>query len=323
MSNYKPISGLCPGDVLTNACFLLKEANVCSTKAGRLYLAGVLADKEKEIPLRLWDYAGDSNVSFAGSIVCVSGKIVEYKGELQATLDTIREADEQDGFEESDLIPCATENIGELAVVVFRLLDSMKDTELKAVCRDVYKAYQSQILSYPAAQKVHHAFKGGLLMHTAHMMQIADSLAEIYASTINRDLLLTGTFLHDIGKIYEFLLSPVGLVSDYSVEGVLLGHLFIGAQIVQRSCEKLSISAEKALLLQHMLLSHHGEPEYGAAKRPSTPEAILLSEIDMLDSRMEIVAEALDGIVAGTLSERVNTLGGVKLYKPDLEKKGE
>ena len=139
-------------------------------------------------------------------------------------------------------------------------------------------------------------------------------LAGIYGEIIDRSLLLTGTLLHDFAKEKEFTFSGLGLVTDYSLPGQLIGHLVMGAQEVQQCAQELGISEEKSLLLQHMILSHHGEPEFGAAVRPMCAEAELLSEIDLIDSRMEIYAEALQDLPVGSFSNRIFALDK-KIYR--------
>ena len=160
----------------------------------------------------------------------------------------------------------------------------------------------------PAAKSVHHGFLGGLLMHTHNMLRIADHLASIYPSTLDRSLLMAGTLLHDFAKAEEFSCSALGLVTDYSVKGQLLGHLVMGAREVADIADALGVAEEKSVLLQHMLLSHHGQPEFGAAVLPQCAESELLSLIDMIDSRMEIYQEAMDETPVGTFSKRIFAL---------------
>ena len=152
-------------------------------------------------------------------------------------------------------------------------------------------------------------------MHTGNMLQIADFLAGLYAGTINRSLLLAGTFAHDLQKETEFVFSELGLVTDYSVKGQLLGHLVMGAQEAAEVAAQLGVPEEKSVLLQHMVLSHHGEPEYGAAVRPACAEAELLSCIDTIDSRMEIYREALSDVAPGSFSDRIFALDGRKVMR--------
>ena len=313
--NFRSLSTLVPGDKLEMECYLLREASVATARDGKPYLDGVIADKDTSMPIRIWDYRGPVDATDAGAIVCVSGAIGDYKGRIQANLTYIRRALPMDKYDEEDLIPKAPINAENAKAQLECLLDSISDAELKTVCKEAYAAFGKDFVAYPAAKKIHHAFKHGLLMHTLNMMVIADQLARIYPIT-NRDMLLAGTFLHDLGKLSEFTLGDTGLVSEYSLEGELLGHLVIGAEAVVTACKNLGVSYEKSLMLQHMLVSHHGEPEYGAAKLPATPEAILLSMIDAMDSRMEIVTETLNGVNPGEFSERIPVLDNRKLYKP-------
>ena len=148
----------------------------------------------------------------------------------------------------------------------------------------------------------------GLLLHTANMVKIADFLAGMYPETIDRSLLLTGTLLHDMAKAQEFVFSQLGLATDYSIKGQLLGHLVMGAQDAAETAARLGVPEEKSVLLQHLILSHHGEPEFGAAVRPLCAEAELLSLIDAVDSRMEIYRETYDTMEPDTFSPRIFAL---------------
>ena len=145
-------------------------------------------------------------------------------------------------------------------------------------------------------------------MSTMMLLRAADFLAGLYPEVIDRSLLLTGTLLHDFAKEREFVFSDLGIVTEYSTAGQLLGHLVMGAQEVADVARELAIAEEKSLLLQHLLLSHHGEPDFGAAVRPMCAEAELLSYIDLIDSRMEIYAETLPSVPAGGFSQRIFAL---------------
>ena len=168
---------------------------------------------------------------------------------------------------------------------------------------------------HSAAKSVHHGFLSGLLMHTLNMLRLADFLAAQYADTVNRSLLLTGTLLHDFAKEQEFTFSELGLVTDYSTKGQLLGHLVMGAQEVAAIAAELDLPEEKATLLEHLILSHHGQPEFGAAVLPQCAEAELLSLVDQIDSRMEIYREVLAPLKAGEFSQRVFALDNRRVYK--------
>ena len=184
---------------------------------------------------------------------------------------------------------------------------SLEDGDYRAVCQEMLGTYGKQLRLIPAAKSVHHGFVGGLLMHTAYMMRAADFYAGLYPA-VDRSLLLAGTLLHDFCKCEEFVTSPLGLVAEYSLKGQLLGHLVLGAEAVSRMADKLHIPEEKSVLLQHMILSHHGEPEFGAAVRPMCIESELLSYLDLIDSRMEIYTETMEETPVGTFSGKIFAL---------------
>lgn len=197
---------------------------------------------------------------------------------------------------------------------VRRLVASIEDTDYRRIAETMLDRNLDAFQSIPAAKSVHHAFLHGLLMHTSYMLKTASFLATLYAGVVDRSLLLTGTLLHDFKKCDEFALSELGLVSDYSVKGQLLGHLVMAAQEVAATAAELGIPEEKSLLLQHMMLSHHGEPEFGVAVRPKCAEAELLFRIDMIDSRMELYRETLETTQIGTFSGRVCALDDRRIY---------
>ena len=243
-----------------------------------------------------------------GKIIKIRGDVSEFKGNPQLSLSNIRMALPEDSCDTVRLVAAAPIDKDETVRKVRTLVDSMEDADYRQVARTMLERHLEAFASIPAAKSVHHSFLSGLLMHTANMMAMADFLSGQYASVIDRSLLLTGTLLHDFAKEIEFRFSDLGIVTDYSVKGQLLGHLVMGAQEVAQICAELGTPEEKSLLLQHMILSHHGEPEYGAAVKPMFAEAELLSYIDMVDSRMEIYAELLPSVAEGSFSGRVFAL---------------
>ena len=193
-------------------------------------------------------------------------------------------------------------------------VDDLRDSDYQAVCRRMMEQYGERFRTIPAAKSMHHSFLNGLLMHTLYMARMADFLAGMYPETVDRDLLVAGTILHDTAKCDEFVTSSLGLVTDYSVNGQLLGHLVMGARAAAEAARELGVPEEKSVLLQHLLLSHHGEPEFGAAVRPQCAESELLSLIDLIDSRMEIYSEALAEVPVGQFSKKLFSLDK-KIYR--------
>ena len=191
---------------------------------------------------------------------------------------------------------------------VRRLVASLADEDYRRVAEAMLERHGESFATIPAAKSIHHGFRAGLLMHTLNMLRAADFFAELYAEVIDRSLLLTGTLLHDMAKDAEFSFSALGMAVDYSTRGQLIGHPVMGAMELEAIARELGTPEEKALLLEHMLLSHHGEPEFGAAVQPMCAEAELLSCLDRADSRMEIYAEALPEVPQGGFSAKIFAL---------------
>lgn len=288
--------------------YIFKEGSVKMTQAGKPFLTGVLEDKSGTIELKSWEYAGPVGADDAGHVVKVRGEISDYRGAPQITVAKIRRTAPTDVYRVADLVPTAPIDREEAMREVRRLVDSIRDGDYRAIASALLEERGEAFAVIPAAKSVHHGFVGGLLMHTSSMMRIADFLAGQYPDTVNRDLLLAGTLLHDFAKTEEFAFSELGLVTEYSARGKLLGHLVMGSDAVRRTAERLGTPEEKTMLLCHMILSHHGEPEFGAAVKPRCAEADLLSLIDLIDSRMEIYRESLDGLAPGTFSQKVYAL---------------
>lgn len=288
--------------------YILKSANPKVTANGKPFLTGALSDRTGVIEMKVWDYAGPLTAADEGKVVKVRGTVGEFRGTPQFTASRIRLAAADDPVDPASLVPTAPIDREQAMAALEKWVTSIEDGDYRAVAQAMLKRHGQALESIPAAKSVHHAFLGGLLMHTGNMMRIADFLAGMYADTVDRSLLLTGALLHDMAKEQEFAFSQLGLATDYSVKGQLLGHLVMGAQETARVAEELGVPEEKSVLLQHLILSHHGEPEFGAAVRPLCAEAELLSLIDAVDSRMEIYRETYDTMEAETFSPRIFAL---------------
>ena len=189
---------------------------------------------------------------------------------------------------------------------------SIKNPVIKAICDDIFNRYRHDFLIYPAAVKMHHNYLGGLAYHTLTMCDLAKAFAGIYES-IDLDLLIGGALLHDASKIIEFK-GPTE--TEYSVRGQLIGHLVLGTLEIEKTAERLGLSdKEEVMLLEHMLISHHGQPQFGACKKPETPEALLLWIIDTIDSKMRVIDETFAHVEAGSFSEGIGVLERMKFYK--------
>jgi len=288
--------------------YILRNVFQKVTNTGKPFLSASLADASMSVECKVWDYAGPLGPADDGKVVKVQGVLQEFKGAAQIKVERIRLATEQDPYILDDLVATAPMDLNAAYANIEATVESLADADYRAVCREFLRRHGERFRKLPAAKSVHHGFVGGLLMHTGYMLELAQFLAQLYASVIQRDLLLAGTLLHDFAKMEEFVTSELGVVTEYSTKGQLLGHLVMGAQEAAEVCKELNVPEEKSILLQHMLLSHHGQPEFGAAVLPQCAEAELLCYIDNIDAKMEIYRENLEKIPVGGFSQRIFAL---------------
>ena len=319
MEYNKRICDMAVGDQV-EGFYVLKTAQGRTSNNGRPFLAAVVSDRTGSIDAKAWDYAGPISAADEGQVLKIRGTVTEFRGALQLNMEWLRRTEPRDSVDKSALVATAPVDGEKAWAEVERLVESIADPDYRSVCRRLLEEKGEALRTIPAAKSVHHSFLGGLLMHTWTMLRAADFLAGLYPETVDRSLLLAGTLLHDLSKAEEFSFSPLGLVTEYSLKGQLLGHLVMGAQEAARAAEELAIPEEKAVLLQHMILSHHGQPEFGAAVVPMCAESELLSLIDTMDSRMEIYRETLAETPEGTFSKRIFALEK-RIYHPTEERR--
>lgn len=291
--------------------FLVKDFTKRVTSAGLNYLtitlqdsSGVIDAKKREIA------ANDLDIIKIGAVIKIHGEVLDYKNKLQIKVLKVEKVDSDDESLKNLLIESPVPK--EVLIQKFRnIYSSVKNPDCRAILDEIFKKYYDKFLDYPAAVKNHHEFYHGLIYHTVSMCEIADFIASHYEN-VNRDLLISGCILHDIGKVVE-LSGPVA--TKYTDEGNLLGHLTIGMSIVREAAEKLNIKSEVPMLLEHMILSHHGKLEFGAAVLPSTKEALLLSMIDDMDAKMMMLEKAYENVKEGEYTERLFALDNRAFYK--------
>lgn len=293
---------------------MIKSAERKVTQKGMPYLDLMLCDKTGEINAKLWDYHEEVQGTFeTGMIVKIRGSVSPYNGVDQLRIEKIRRAEPADGVDPSDFAPSADIDGEKLYNEIFTIAESIGNAEIREIVTDIYKEYKDRLTFWPAAFKLHHAVRGGLLYHTLSIVRLAQAVSRIYPS-VNSDLLTAGAMLHDIAKTDEFIVNDAGVAGGYSLEGNLVGHLAKGAIIIGKTAERLGTSEEVKLLLQHMVLSHHGEPEFGAAVRPMFLEAELLSELDLMDARIYELTDAVSSTKAGEYTAKMWALDNRKFY---------
>lgn len=269
-----------------NSPFLVRSKSVPLNKKGDPYINLLLADKTGDVEARVWENVQEISEKFeSGDIVLIDGIAQIYQGKLQIRVNDIIKVDRQEVNYE-DYLPMSPISISKLWDETRELLDSITEPNLKRLIQRIYedKNLVDSFKKAPAAKEIHHNFVGGLLYHTLSMMKIANFLAEHYP-VLNRDLLLLGAFLHDIGKTKEL---SVENFFDYTDEGKLIGHIAIGDKILSELIEQVKgFPLELAFELRHILLSHHGDLSKGSPKLPMTMEALIISFIDDMDARVE------------------------------------
>ena len=278
---------------------------------GAAYLNVELRDSSGSIPAKKWEVEeSDNDIFTVGNIVEVTMEIIKYRESLQGKILGVRKlaAEEVDVTQFVKAPPIPKE---EITKRFNKLVNSIQNKDCKALLDYFIKKYNDKLWDAPAASNVHHEFSSGLLLHSTSIGEICDFLAGYY-NDVDRDLLVTGALLHDFGKMTE-LEGPA--VYHYSVEGKLLGHISIMCAEIREVSAKLGITSEVPVLLEHMILSHHGQYEFGSPVLPLTREALLLSIVDQLDSRMVILDKAYEGIEPGEFTQKIYPLDNRSFYK--------
>ncbi len=270
--------------------FLVSEKHILKARNGDEYIGLKLKDRSGVIDAKIWNNLIHLKDRFeAGDFVEITGESNYYNDNWQVIIKDLERLDEKD-VDKKAFLPSTQKDVEGLQVELLSLIDSVKHTGLRKLLEEIFtdEKFYNAFIHAPAAKSMHHAYVGGLIEHTVSVAKIANIVSKSY-SDVDRDLLVTAALLHDIGKVYE--LDPVTF--NYTTDGKLIGHIIIGYTIIQNKIEKLNLLKEETKLnLLHCILSHHGEYEYGSPKKPKTKEAVLLHLIDMLDSRMQPVADA-------------------------------
>lgn len=290
MVKRKYINTLKEGDPVDDL-FLVKAVKTGETRAGKPYLVLTVMDKSGEISGPIWDNANHyKEICVVGKVVHLSGSVQLYRDKIQVKIDDVQLV-VQDGIDLGDFFPTSPRCRQEMATELQQLVRTVKDPFLKKLLNVFFvtSTWWPTFQDAPAAKGIHHAYIGGLLEHSLSVAKAADSLAAHYDG-VDRSLLLTGALLHDIGKLEE-LKMECGIV-DYTVQGRLKGHLVIGSEMVGKAAAKIrNFPEELACQVQHLILSHHGRQEFGSPTVPMTVEAFMLSFLDDLDAKMNIIEQ--------------------------------
>lgn len=292
---------------------LIKSVTKGLASNGKPFLTLILQDRSGGIEAKLWDTTDEQVQLYQPeTIVRVAGELHNYRGRLQLKIKRIRPATPQDGVHISDFLETAPMTKEEISSKITQYIFEMTNPNIQRITRHLLKKYFDQFLEYPAATKNHHEFISGLAYHVVCMLDLAKALCELYPS-LDRNLLYSGIILHDLGKVIE-LSGPVS--AAYTVEGNLLGHITIIVNEIGKAAEELGIHGEEVVVLQHIVLSHHGQLEWGSPKQPMIKEAEILHMIDNIDAKMNMLDRALKRVKPGEFTERIFALDNRAFYKP-------
>lgn len=295
---------------------LIKESKKGVTTVGKPFMSLILQDRSGDIEAKLWDTNEEHEQMYqAQVIVRVGGEIHDYRGKNQLRVKQIRVARPEEGVQISDLLPTSAIPKEQLFEDLMQFFFEIKNPNISRITRNLIKKHQEQLLIFPAASKNHHDYASGLLDHVVSMLRLSKSICDLYP-TLNRDLMYAGVILHDIGKVIE-LTGPVG--TAYTIEGNLLGHITIMVNEIGQAAKELGIESEEVMLLQHLVLSHHGKEEWGSPKKPMIQEAEIIHYIDNIDAKMNMLTRALEKTKPGEFTERLFPLDNRSFYKPNMD----
>ena len=289
---------------------IVTECTKGITNSHNAYLNLVLQDNTGKIDAKKWDASEkDMNALKVGNVLSLLVDPIIYKGQMQLK---IIDFDELKGpIDQKELIINPPVSTTELETELHSFISEIQDQEIRTIVTEILQNYYDQFLYHPAAKSNHHEYASGLLHHVVSMLKLAKAIIVLYPE-IQKDLLYGGIILHDLGKIKE-LSGPI--TTEYTTAGKLLGHISIIQTDIIEAAKKHQITEEKVMLLQHMVLAHHGKYEYGSPVLPHTLEAEVLYLIDNMDSRIHMIIKALNNVEVNSFTNKIPALEGRAFYK--------
>jgi 3'-5' exoribonuclease len=309
------------GDVVDQA-FILQNKQIATTTSNKFYIKGECHDASGQIHIRVWNAQREAYERLPNpGYVWVRGRIESYQGHLQLVGDAVSPVEDFSKVDLAELLKHTKKNVPEMMGRVKEIVGGIQDAELKVLVGAFLEdgELMKKFSLSPAAMGMHHAWIGGLLEHTTSLLELAVVICPRYPD-IDQDLVLAGLFLHDIGKTQE-LSYKTGF--DYTDHGRLIGHVVTGAQWVGEKARALkaegkTVREDLVMVLQHIVLSHHGTPEFGAAVLPKTPEAVLVNLIDNLDAKTQMAVDAVAAPSEDETWTEWHKAFGTKLYRPSM-----
>ena len=300
--------------------FMVKFIQLKTGSNGKLYLDLILGDSTGEISAKKWDISYEEQPAIdkikEKDKVKIKGLVTEWAGQLQVRVQRIRPADIADNLDVKDYIKAAPEDPKDMFDYIHGVAEKFEDKDFKAICLKAMDDNKEKLLYYPGASRNHHAEYAGLLYHMKRMLMNGERVCDVYTK-LNKDFVLCGVIMHDMEKLNEIDADLDGMSDGYTFEGQMLGHLVMGVKSIDKMALELDFPDEKRIMLEHMILSHHYEPEFGSPKKPLFPEAEVLHYLDILDAKLYDMEDALSNVEPGEFTEKIWTLDNRKIYKPE------
>lgn len=298
--------------------FLIKSVDCKVTSNNKPYMDFTLVDDTGDINAKLWDASKDNRESLVeNKLIKVRAEVLQWQGSLQLRIEKVRLVNDEDNVKLEDFVPSAPYSNEEMFNTIMDYANNIQNNDMRNIVLTIIQENKEQMFYYPAAKSNHHSVRGGLLYHISTMLKAGDKLSQVY-TFLNKDLLFTGIILHDIAKIDEMITSEIGLVTEYSIEGNLLGHIIQGIKKIDEVGNRLNADKEIIMLIEHMILSHHYEPEYGSPKKPLFPEAEILHILDKMDATMYDMHKALSSTSKGEFTDNIWSLEKRRIYNPNI-----
>lgn len=305
------INELRDGEMISEI-YLCKNKVVAKTKAGKTYYSMQLQDRTGMIDAKIWEVNNAIAHFEPMNYIRVDAQVTSFNGSLQLNVKRVRVADEGE-YSIDDYMPCTKKNIDEMYQQLLGLIQTIKQPHLQQLLKNFFvedKEFAERFKKHSAAKSIHHGFIGGLLEHSLSVAKLCDYLASTYP-VLNRDLLITAAICHDIGKVDELSKFPE---NDYTDEGQLLGHIVMGTMMIANKVASIDGFPPKlARELEHCILSHHGELEYGSPKKPALIEAMALAHADNLDAKLQTFTEVIE-----SNADNTQWLGYNKMFESNI-----
>lgn len=286
---------------------------------GKTFLVLTLQDNTGMVSTTIWSPRPyDEDICQAGNYIRISGDVNQYLGALQLKISRLEPYTLVSEDEYLEFLLASTIDINVLTKKLKAYISGIKNKEAHKLVSHIFEKHYEIFIKHPAAKSMHHDYSSGLLQHTVKMADLAMAIYNNYKDIydINIDILISGVLVHDIGKTIELSSLPD---TDYTLEGNLLGHIPMGFSLIRETAKELGLKGEAPILIEHMILSHHGEYEFGSPVLPRTIEAMLLNYIDLIDSKLESLDKNLKDVIPGEFTPRMFAFEGRSFYKPSVD----